>query len=551
MRLTFDPMTIEHLGFKMYSHLPNAVAELVANAYDADARKVAVELVNEPEATVRVVDDGHGMSAADLEDKYLRIGRNRLREGERLSESGNRRVAGKKGLGKLALFGIGLTVTIRTKRASSPHWTLVELDWDAMLSSAGEYEPKVWTEDEELAQHGTTVTITQLKRKTRVNAAALAESLSRLFNYVDNTFELWVHDPAGEAIRVTRELRYESIDIESTWNIPDDLEAASQTEVARKISGKIYASAKPLTQQLRGITVYINGRLANDPEYFGVAESSYAFSYLTGYVDADYIDDLAEDVISTDRRSITWELPEPAALRVTLQRILNEVGRRRRQTRRSAQRSRLREELNVDPDEWAKTIRGADEAHAVETMLDALTSPDSAISDTDRRTVVEGLRTVAPAYADLHWRNLHPSLREACEKHYQNADYLTAILEAIKRYVNDVRRISGMSANDMAVLQGAFAKSPRLDILTPWIGLEISEDTQTNLRTSQRELSTGLLAGFRNPIAHEEMKLLEGQGIFTYQDCLDALSILSHLRRRIDPLDNGACTKQHENASSP
>ncbi|WP_100467589.1 hypothetical protein [Mycobacteroides abscessus] len=35
--LKFDPLTIEHLGSNMYSRLPNAVAELVANAYDADA----------------------------------------------------------------------------------------------------------------------------------------------------------------------------------------------------------------------------------------------------------------------------------------------------------------------------------------------------------------------------------------------------------------------------------------------------------------------------------------------------------------------------------
>ena len=35
--MSFDPHTIEHLGVKMYSVLPNAIAELIANAYDADA----------------------------------------------------------------------------------------------------------------------------------------------------------------------------------------------------------------------------------------------------------------------------------------------------------------------------------------------------------------------------------------------------------------------------------------------------------------------------------------------------------------------------------
>lgn len=33
LQLRFDPRTIEHLGIKMYSQLPYALAELVANAY--------------------------------------------------------------------------------------------------------------------------------------------------------------------------------------------------------------------------------------------------------------------------------------------------------------------------------------------------------------------------------------------------------------------------------------------------------------------------------------------------------------------------------------
>lgn len=542
MKLTFDPMTIEHLGFKMYSHLPNAIAELVANSYDADATSVQVRILDEPEPTVVVTDDGHGMSPADVEGKYLRIGRNRLREGERYSESGKRRVAGKKGLGKLALFGIGHSVTIRTKRESASEWTCVLLDWDDMLNSAGEYEPRVWVEPAAPEVHGTSVSIAKLKRKTRIDVTSLAESLSRLFNYVDSSFRLLV-ESNGESTEVTRDLRYSLIEIETTWHVPDDLEdLAPDVVVANNISGKIFASTRPLNQALRGITLYINGRLANDPEYFGVPESSYAFSYLTGYIDANYLDDLPEDVISTDRRSIAWELPEPAELRAALQGILREVGRRRRRTRRAAQRTRLQKELNVDTDHWVATIHGTAESQAVGAALDALTSPDSDMSDDDRKVVVNSLRTIAPEYADMHWRHLHPSLREACERHYRAGDYLTAVMEAIKRYVNDVRRISGISATDMDVLRGAFANNPRLDVLTPWVDLGLSPDTQSNIRTCQRELSTGLLSGFRNPIAHEEMKLLESQGIFTYQDCLDALSILSHLRRRLDALEEQLVT---------
>ena len=54
--LKFDPLTIEHLGSNMYSRLPNAVAELVANAYDADATEITVRVVGSGEAQHIVVE---------------------------------------------------------------------------------------------------------------------------------------------------------------------------------------------------------------------------------------------------------------------------------------------------------------------------------------------------------------------------------------------------------------------------------------------------------------------------------------------------------------
>lgn len=52
LALTFDPRTIEHLGVRMCSHVPNAVAELVANAYDADAARVEVRFDSNRSITV-------------------------------------------------------------------------------------------------------------------------------------------------------------------------------------------------------------------------------------------------------------------------------------------------------------------------------------------------------------------------------------------------------------------------------------------------------------------------------------------------------------------
>lgn len=61
LTMSFDPHTIEHLGIQMYSVLPNAIAELVANAYDAEASIVNIKLTDiDGIKSISVIDDGLG-----------------------------------------------------------------------------------------------------------------------------------------------------------------------------------------------------------------------------------------------------------------------------------------------------------------------------------------------------------------------------------------------------------------------------------------------------------------------------------------------------------
>ena len=41
--MRFDPKTIEHLGVRMYSTLPPALAEMISTAYDADTGRVRLK----------------------------------------------------------------------------------------------------------------------------------------------------------------------------------------------------------------------------------------------------------------------------------------------------------------------------------------------------------------------------------------------------------------------------------------------------------------------------------------------------------------------------
>ncbi len=63
-----------HLGRKLYSTTPPALAELIANSYDAYARRCYVVLDNGQDHIV-VADDGVGMDIAALNDRYAMVGR--------------------------------------------------------------------------------------------------------------------------------------------------------------------------------------------------------------------------------------------------------------------------------------------------------------------------------------------------------------------------------------------------------------------------------------------------------------------------------------------
>lgn len=66
-----------HLGRKLYSTTPPALAELIANSYDAYASEVFLELDAERDRIV-VADNGIGMSYDGLTNRYAIIGNTKV-----------------------------------------------------------------------------------------------------------------------------------------------------------------------------------------------------------------------------------------------------------------------------------------------------------------------------------------------------------------------------------------------------------------------------------------------------------------------------------------
>lgn len=98
LNFTVDAALLRELGARLVGKPEIALAELIKNAYDADARHVQITFTGDE---IVVEDDGHGMSAATFENYWMRVGTTH-KAFERRSPELHRALTGSKGVGRLA-----------------------------------------------------------------------------------------------------------------------------------------------------------------------------------------------------------------------------------------------------------------------------------------------------------------------------------------------------------------------------------------------------------------------------------------------------------------
>lgn len=140
--IKFDKNTIDHLGIKLYSQFPPVIAELISNAYDADAEHVEID-INYQDKQVTIIDDGIGMSYDEINESFLVIGRNRRTAmGTDVSPIKQRKVTGRKGLGKLAVFGVANEIELISIKNNLKNGFSINYS-DLKDSEFDEYHPKI------------------------------------------------------------------------------------------------------------------------------------------------------------------------------------------------------------------------------------------------------------------------------------------------------------------------------------------------------------------------------------------------------------------------
>lgn len=118
LKFKFDISAYRLLGRELITDRITALFELVKNCYDANASNVDVEFFDvnrkSPYSKIIIKDDGMGMSYEDVERKWMVIGTNNKKKNRTTPPPFNRRVVGKKGVGRFAVDKLGSKLVLKT-----------------------------------------------------------------------------------------------------------------------------------------------------------------------------------------------------------------------------------------------------------------------------------------------------------------------------------------------------------------------------------------------------------------------------------------------------
>lgn len=426
LKVTFDINTINHLGVMLYSTIPPMIAELVSNSWDADASYVSLKFENGDNKKIIVSDDGIGMSFDDLNDQFLNIGRNRRTDLNSDITPKGRKVLGKKGLGKLSMFGIGKTITISTVKDKIKN-TFV-MDYDGIKNSHNkEYLPTIIDDNIEVnEENGTIITIENIKRKTDFDLVGIRNSLLSRFKIFSSEFKVLINEQEDLKI-IENSLPNEKCQFK--WEFPKDFKEELEKNEEdkklldfgnnKKIVGTIYTSATPLRNEIQGIVLFSRGKLVQENKTFNSRANDNFFLYMSGSFDVDFIDEKNDvDNCSTDRKSLAWDNYENDEL-IDLNKLMEKVvliAQKKWRNQRKEEKIKKVKQYGQDIKEWLDSLNGYEKPMA-EKLVNAIIEND-AIGEETASNYISSIRDM---YGFESFKNFTQQLDDLEELSNENA----------------------------------------------------------------------------------------------------------------------------------
>lgn len=340
-----DLNVLNHLGLGLYSSTPAVLTEIIANAYDAEATEVIINF-DKQNNKISIQDNGHGMSEDDLQYKFLNVGYAR-RNFSDFTKSNSRRVMGRKGIGKLAMFSLANIVNISTLQEGSSAIG-ISVDVAQLKDTIDKKEDyklqSIIPSDKFTGSKGTIIELSELnKSMISTTESNLKLRLARRFSVIGSNGEL-PFEITIDGQKVTIADRGFHDNVQFFWsfggseadanlalckniakddNTGDELRISLEDTLAGdsglKIRGYIASVAKP--KQLKGqdaninqISIFANGRVFQEDVLPILSNSDHFNSYLVGEIHADFLDQDGVDRATASREAIKQNDPKYTAL---------------------------------------------------------------------------------------------------------------------------------------------------------------------------------------------------------------------------------------------
>jgi Histidine kinase-, DNA gyrase B-, and HSP90-like ATPase len=241
-----------------YRSSEKALKELVDNAWDADAELVMIELpeplTSEP---IIIQDHGSGMTEEELGQEYLFIASDRRQRRGDFTIQKNRKVKGRKGIGKFAGLMAANSMQLETwARGRKTSFTLTNSDCEA-AEDLEKLPINIFSKECTEMTHGTRITLTSLNQNLAFPSVDKLRQLLLQDYGREEDFQIKVN---GKPLGVD--------DIQGTYTKHErELPEVGIVKLQFTISNHKRNLRQP------GISIRVGGKVVGKPEFFGLDEA--------------------------------------------------------------------------------------------------------------------------------------------------------------------------------------------------------------------------------------------------------------------------------------
>lgn len=514
-KMSISLNVLNHLGLNLYSNTPAVIAEVIANAWDADATEVRIDY-DMNEKSVTVSDNGFGMDADDINSKYLHIGyQKRNSSGGEKTPSG-RRPMGRKGIGKLSMFSIANKILVQSKKGGEKNAFLMDADkikkclQKSTPEAVGEYRPEEKAFDENLLKgpKGTVVKITDLKKRlTQMSVNGLKKRLARRFSvirggnnfkvvlngdeitYADRDyfhkarflFQYGEEDFSRHCAKLDKDeqnkpcayARSHEFDVDGEpvaggkYQIKGWIAVAHRSnDLDEKITG---ADGAKSDDNLNNIVIVVRGKVAQEDILHRYRMGGLITKYLYGEIEADFLDEDSEDDIATSsRQNFIEDAPRYKALKNFLDGELRHIWK---ETNTLKEKQGVKKALAYHPKikEWYGKLSGYLKKKA-DRVFGGIERIE--VDEKDKATLyVNGILAFEEMRMDSaldRLSNLEPEQLEVMLRIFEDADGIEAghyyrIVNARLKVVKALRKLTTQDEKEKALQKYVFKRLWLLD----------------------------------------------------------------------------------------